>query len=110
MPSLVLLVGLFAALPSEALEAKSAAIFKAKCAQCHSVSGANFARKRLDLTRFLNGEASLSSLEVASIEKVLLKGAMPPKMYTALHKDTKLTPDEKQLLLRWLESQHHNVQ
>ena len=43
LPSFVLLLGLFTALPSEALDLKSTTDFQVKCATCHSILRTNVA-------------------------------------------------------------------
>lgn len=86
-------------------------ILEAKCASCHTAS-TKFSLipkgkmlKSLDLTDYLNGKVShLPNSTWDRLQTVVQNGSMPPAPYTWLHRNAKLTEDDKKILLDWIQA------
>jgi len=100
---------------------KAAPILQNKCMDCHSAQAqipfyANFpvardiiredmeeGRSDFDLTgKFANNGQNFNELDLARLEKVMLKHSMPPLKYVALHWDASLSAQDEQNLLAWV--------
>ncbi|MBC7661953.1 MAG: heme-binding domain-containing protein [Chitinophagaceae bacterium] len=98
-------------------------IFEAKCYDCHSdkthypwyykIPGVKQyidsdiaeAREHLDLSKgfpFVSKHEIDHDLE--DIGDEVGEGEMPPKAYTFIHRDTKLSPEERQTILNWVKT------
>lgn len=97
-------------------------VFEKKCFDCHvkpmkfpwyySIPGIKQmidydikkAKEHLDMSKdfpFLSHETPFKDLE--SLRETTLKGSMPPTRYILMHWETRLTDDEKKVIIKWSE-------
>lgn len=99
------------------------AILHQKCADCHTPEltaypvyssfplanqiikhDINEAQEHMIFSReMLSGQKKPTAMELARIKAAFLDGDMPPKIYLALHWDARVTPEDREALLNWIE-------
>ena len=91
------------------------AILRKSCYECHSTGGsapwyaavsptylaANSARGMLNFSDWQTYDAQKKADALKNIEQAVGDGSMPPGDYTALDHSSRLTDDEKMLLIKW---------
>ncbi|MGD0118323.1 MAG: heme-binding domain-containing protein [Candidatus Binatus sp.] len=91
------------------------AILQQSCYECHSTGGsapwyaavsptylaANSARGMLNFSDWQTYDAQKKADALKNIEQAVGDGSMPPGDYTALDHSSRLTDDEKMLLIKW---------
>lgn len=96
-------------------------IFAASCYDCHSnntrypwysyIQPARFfmerhirrGKKELNFSEYGNYSKRRQESKLEGISKQVKSGEMPLSSYTALHKNAKLTPKQKETLIRWID-------
>jgi uncharacterized membrane protein len=93
------------------------AILESACYECHSTGGtapwyaavsptylaANSARGVLNFSDWQGYDAQQRAAALKTIEQSVSAGSMPPGDYTALDHSARLTEEQKQTLLKWVE-------
>jgi|HubBroStandDraft_5_1064220.scaffolds.fasta_scaffold179689_2 hypothetical protein len=100
-----------------------AAMFRATCYDCHSdetrwpwysyaapmswqiVDDVNHGRRHVNLSEWPADNPGLMRKKIEDMNDAIDDGDMPLKKYTLIHKDARLTPQQRERLTQWLDAQ-----
>jgi len=100
-----------------------AAMFRAACYDCHSdetrwpwysyiapvswqvADDVNHGRRHVNLSEWPTDKPDLARKKIEDMSDEIDDGDMPMKKYTLIHKDARLTPEQRDRLTQWLNDQ-----
>jgi hypothetical protein len=100
-----------------------AAMFRAACYDCHSdetrwpwysyiapiswqiAQDVNHGRRHVNLSEWPADNPDLARKKIEDMSDEIDDGDMPLKKYTLIHKDARLTPQQRERLTQWLDAQ-----
>jgi cytochrome c5 len=84
------------------------AIFSESCVHCHSDQSSSTAKMFMNLSDWEKMKAKKQVKKGKKINKMVSKGAMPPKGFLEKHPDAILTPEQKKTISDWAKSLSKN--